>query len=303
MITSVDGKHFLLNPSLHQEVFGPYSLVIRCTDAAEMLEVAKHLEGQLTATCMATETDMRNLPELVNAIQDICGRIIMNGVPTGVEVCLAMHHGGPFPASTDARFSSVGADGIRRFSRPVAFQNWPDSLLPDVLKMTTQRKSGVRSIMAYAIFSQPMMKRYNLFSFSLLIFSSTHSQEGPMPENKEIRHVLASITSFRETESKRDSLLHHPLGSFTENDCLRRFTFYHSADSSLQSIDTSKLSFKDKINHILLRYSLEDEISDYQFKWYLNPILSDAGFHTELTGMSNQVLSNKKEFEPYQQTE
>jgi 2,5-dioxopentanoate dehydrogenase len=134
MITSVDARRFLLNPILHQEVFGPYSLVIRCRDAAEMLEVTRHLEGQLTATCMATETDMRNHPELVDAVQDICGRIIMNGVPTGVEVCLAMHHGGPFPASTDARFSSVGADGIRRFSRPVAFQNWPDSLLPDELK-------------------------------------------------------------------------------------------------------------------------------------------------------------------------
>ena len=64
----------------------------------------------------------------------ICGRFILNSVPTGVEVCLSMHHGGPFPATTDARFTSVGADGIRRFARPVAFQNWANELLPDILK-------------------------------------------------------------------------------------------------------------------------------------------------------------------------
>ena len=133
-IASVNGKTFLANPLLHQEVFGPYSLVIRCKDSEEMLEVALHLEGQLTATLMATETDMRDHKSLVIAIQDICGRLIMNGVPTGVEVCLAMHHGGPYPATTDSRFSSVGADAIKRFARPIAFQNWPDSLLPDELK-------------------------------------------------------------------------------------------------------------------------------------------------------------------------
>jgi len=108
--------------------------VIRCSDMEEMLKVAQHLEGQLTATLMATETDMRNHAELVEAAEDICGRLIMNGVPTGVEVCVAMHHGGPFPATTDARFSSVGADAIKRFARPVAYQNWPDSLLPEELK-------------------------------------------------------------------------------------------------------------------------------------------------------------------------
>jgi NADP-dependent aldehyde dehydrogenase len=101
---------------------------------AEMLAVVNHLEGQLTATLMATETDMNNNPELVEAVKDICGRFILNSVPTGVEVCLAMQHGGPFPATTDSRFTSVGADGIKRFARPVAFQNWSNSLLPDELK-------------------------------------------------------------------------------------------------------------------------------------------------------------------------
>jgi len=99
-----------------------------------MLEVANHLEGQLTATLMATEKDLQEHEALAEAVRNICGRFIINGVPTGVEVCLSMHHGGPFPATTDARFTSVGADAIKRFARPLSFQNWPESLLPDELK-------------------------------------------------------------------------------------------------------------------------------------------------------------------------
>lgn len=133
-IVSVGGEHFLNNPLLHQEVFGPYSLVVRCRDMAEMLEVARLLEGQITSTLMATENDVLEHAELVEAVQDICGRFILNGVPTGVEVCLSMHHGGPFPATTDSRFTAVGADGIKRFARPVSYQGWPESLLPDELK-------------------------------------------------------------------------------------------------------------------------------------------------------------------------
>ncbi len=133
-IATVHGHVFLNNPVLHQEVFGPYSLVIKCKDANEMLEVAKHLEGQLTSTLMATVNDVRENDELVEAVKNICGRFILNGVPTGVEVCLSMQHGGPFPATTDSRYTSVGADGIKRFARPVAFQNWPNELLPDELK-------------------------------------------------------------------------------------------------------------------------------------------------------------------------
>jgi len=133
-LASARGEAYFRNPLLHQEVFGPYSLVIRCKDIREMLEAARHTEGQLTTTLMATETDMRNHEELVEAVKNIGGRIIINGVPTGVEVCLAMQHGGPFPATTDARFTSVGADGIKRFARPLAFQNWHPALLPDELK-------------------------------------------------------------------------------------------------------------------------------------------------------------------------
>ena len=133
-IATASGQAFLNNPVLHQEVFGPYSLVIRCKDINEMTEVAKHLEGQLTSTLMATDDDIKNNDELVEAVKNICGRFILNNVPTGVEVCLSMHHGGPFPATTDSRFTSVGADGIKRFARPLCFQNWSNELLPDELK-------------------------------------------------------------------------------------------------------------------------------------------------------------------------
>ena len=132
-IATASGKTFLENPVLHQEVFGPYSIIIRCQDMAEMIAVAKNLEGQLTSTLMATENDIKENDELVEAVKNICGRFILNSVPTGVEVCLSMQHGGPFPASTDGRFTSVGADGIKRFARPIAFQNWSNNLLPDEL--------------------------------------------------------------------------------------------------------------------------------------------------------------------------
>ena len=133
-IASATAEAFFKNPVLHLEVFGPYSIIIRCKNINEMIEVAKHLEGQLTSTLMATENDILQNEELVEAVKNICGRFILNGVPTGVEVCLSMQHGGPFPATTDSRYTSVGADGIKRFARPIAFQNWSDSLLPDELK-------------------------------------------------------------------------------------------------------------------------------------------------------------------------
>jgi len=133
-IASTSAKAFMNNPLLHQEVFGPYSLIVRCADMTEMLEVAQHIEGQLTATLMANEEDIRNNDVLVETIKNICGRIVMNGVPTGVEVCHSMQHGGPFPATTDSRFTAVGPDAIKRFARPVCFQNWDNSLLPDELK-------------------------------------------------------------------------------------------------------------------------------------------------------------------------
>jgi 2,5-dioxopentanoate dehydrogenase len=133
-IAAATAKAFFANPVLHQEVFGPYSLVIRCSDMSEMVAVARHLEGQLTTTLMATEQDILDNQALVGAAQDICGRLIMNGPPTGVRVALAMQHGGPFPATTDSRYTSVGADGIRRWTRPICYQNWADGLLPEALR-------------------------------------------------------------------------------------------------------------------------------------------------------------------------
>lgn len=133
-IATVDARSFLENPVLHQEVFGPFSLVVRCRDVHEMTEACRSMEGQLTTTLLGNEDELAHHPELLSAAASLCGRIILNGVPTGVEVCHSMQHGGPYPACTDSRFTSVGADGIRRFARPQAFQNWPDSLLPEPLK-------------------------------------------------------------------------------------------------------------------------------------------------------------------------
>jgi NADP-dependent aldehyde dehydrogenase len=133
-IASATAQTFFNNPLLHQEVFGPYSLVIRCKDKEELAAVARRLEGQLTASLMATEKDLAENEPLVEAAKDICGRLILNGVPTGVRVALSMQHGGPFPATTDSRFTSVGADGIKRWVRPLSFQSWADALLPDALK-------------------------------------------------------------------------------------------------------------------------------------------------------------------------
>lgn len=133
-IARTSAEEFLRNPILHKEVFGPYSLVIVCKTKEDMLQVAQAMEGQLTATLIATDQEAKENPILIQALQDICGRFIINGVPTGVEVALAMHHGGPFPATTDSRFTAVGADGLKRFARPVCYQNWSNDLLPDELK-------------------------------------------------------------------------------------------------------------------------------------------------------------------------
>ena len=95
-----------------------------------MLAVAHQIEGQLTATIMATDNDINSHVDIFDAVVEKCGRMILNGVPTGVEVCLSMHHGGPFPSTTDSRFTSVGADAIKRFARPMSFQNFADHFLP-----------------------------------------------------------------------------------------------------------------------------------------------------------------------------
>jgi 2,5-dioxopentanoate dehydrogenase len=133
-VAFTNGAAFLNNPVLKTEVFGSFSLIVKCRDINEMAAVAKNMEGQLTATLLATVSDIHECETMVEEIKNHCGRIIINNVPTGVEVCVAMQHGGPWPATTDSRFTSVGADAIKRFARPLSFQNWPDELLPNELK-------------------------------------------------------------------------------------------------------------------------------------------------------------------------
>lgn len=133
-IASVNGKTFMDKPTLHEEVFGPFSLLIVCEDMEELQNALSHVPGQLTCSLMADADEAAQYPRLIRLLSRRAGRFIMNGVPTGVEVCASMHHGGPFPSTTDSRFTSVGRDAILRFVRPQSFQDWPDSLLPDELK-------------------------------------------------------------------------------------------------------------------------------------------------------------------------
>jgi alpha-ketoglutaric semialdehyde dehydrogenase len=133
-IATVAADVYLKEPLLHQEVFGPYALLVRCRDEKQMLLVAASIEGQLTCTLVASTDELKRQPELIATLRERCGRFIRNGVPTGVEVVPAMMHGGPYPATTDSRFTAVGADGIRRFARPVCYQNWEEELLPEELK-------------------------------------------------------------------------------------------------------------------------------------------------------------------------
>jgi NADP-dependent aldehyde dehydrogenase len=133
IITTVEGATFLANTNLHQEVFGPFSMVVQCENTSQLEEIISHLEGQLTGTILA-ENELQNYSEIVDALQNRVGRIIFNGVPTGVEVCPAMVHGGPYPASTDSRFTAVGTESIKRWVRPFSYQSWPNKLLPNELK-------------------------------------------------------------------------------------------------------------------------------------------------------------------------
>lgn len=129
-----EAAHVLAEHALSEEVFGSCAVLTRARDVAELLRVASRLEGQLTATVMMDTGDAPLAADLLPTLTDRAGRVLMNGVPTGVEVCPSMVHGGPFPASSDGRFTAVGTGAIRRFVRPVCFQDVPDSLLPPELR-------------------------------------------------------------------------------------------------------------------------------------------------------------------------
>lgn len=131
---AVTAQDFLRNPALSQEIFGPASLMVTYSKNAELQDILRSMEGQLTATVHAGEADKKDLEPIINIITQKAGRVIFGGFPTGVEVCHSMQHGGPFPSTTDGRSTSVGTAAIYRFLRPVAYQNFPDTLLPEALQ-------------------------------------------------------------------------------------------------------------------------------------------------------------------------
>jgi NADP-dependent aldehyde dehydrogenase len=134
VLFEVSAATFLANPELRHEVFGPCTILVRCATQVEMESVARSLEGSLTATFHATDADLRAQPKLLSMMARKAGRLVFNGFPTGVEVCDAMQHGGPYPATTDPRYTSVGSAAIERFARPICFQDCPDEFLPDELR-------------------------------------------------------------------------------------------------------------------------------------------------------------------------
>lgn len=130
----IDTATYMTNPELADELFGPAVVVVRCKDHRELIMMARGTVGQLTATLHADEADQFLAEQLLPLLRDRAGRVVFNGFSTGVEVCAAMHHGGPWPATSDSKFTSVGTGAIRRFARPVCFQNAPAAFLPAALR-------------------------------------------------------------------------------------------------------------------------------------------------------------------------
>lgn len=133
-ILKTSAKTFNQNAKLEEEIFGPASLFISAESKEEMIQIARSLSGHLTATIHGTPEDLTEYIELIDVLKEKVGRLILNGYPTGVAVCHAMVHGGPFPATTNSRTTSVGSTAIYRFTRPICFQDFPDHLLPPALQ-------------------------------------------------------------------------------------------------------------------------------------------------------------------------
>ncbi|MBO0726170.1 MAG: aldehyde dehydrogenase (NADP(+)) [Blastocatellia bacterium] len=138
-VFSTNARTFARHRELSEEVFGPSTVVVSCNTREEMEQIARDLEGHLTATIHGTADDLRDYARLVSILENKVGRLIFNNYPTGVEVCASMHHGGPYPATTDARSTSVGAAAIHRFARPICYQNFPQEALPVELRNVNQR--------------------------------------------------------------------------------------------------------------------------------------------------------------------
>jgi NADP-dependent aldehyde dehydrogenase len=124
-LAETSAAEFLANPAMAEEVFGPFALLVKATSNEQLLAVASSLAGQLTATLHGTPADFASAGELIEILERKAGRLIANGYPTGVEVCASMTHGGPYPATTDVRFTSVGTAALQRFIRPVTYQDFP----------------------------------------------------------------------------------------------------------------------------------------------------------------------------------
>jgi alpha-ketoglutaric semialdehyde dehydrogenase len=135
----VEASQFLQIPSLREELFGPSTILIRASDPDDLLEAARGLDGQLTATIYGTEDDLVSSSTLIDVLERKVGRVVFNGVPTGVEVGPAMNHGGPYPATTDVRTTSVGTAAILRFARPLCYQDALDRMLPHELRNRNAR--------------------------------------------------------------------------------------------------------------------------------------------------------------------
>lgn len=133
-VFETSATEFLNTPHLNEEIFGPTTLLIRSNKHDELIDIAHSLEGQLTASIHGNETDLTEYADLIAILETKVGRLIFNGFSTGVEVCPAMVHGGPYPATSDSRSTAVGSRAITRFARLVCFQNFPDTALPDELK-------------------------------------------------------------------------------------------------------------------------------------------------------------------------
>jgi NADP-dependent aldehyde dehydrogenase len=130
----VPAEVLLSSPEIMHEVFGAASVIVRCKNEAALINALEQIEGQLTATVHLDEADHPLAARLLPFLERKAGRLIANGWPTGVEVCHAMVHGGPFPATSDSRSTSVGSLAIERFLRPVCYQDLPPALLPPELR-------------------------------------------------------------------------------------------------------------------------------------------------------------------------
>ena len=137
---ATDAETWLHSEALQGEIFGPATVSVACGSHEDLLRVAKQIQGSLTATIHGTPEDLERYSDLVALLRTRAGRLIFNGYPTGVEVSYAMHHGGPYPATTDPKFTSVGAAAIYRFARPICYQDFPEAMLPPELQNANPRK-------------------------------------------------------------------------------------------------------------------------------------------------------------------